>query len=106
MSVTLTKSSDYAPADSPFRTRQWQNTVKLAASLYAAHGDHNGVILYEGLADNNLDAVRASLPRFVNYPTALPSQESVTDYAPFGDDVVNVTLNYSDGYSGTYAPGE
>lgn len=100
--VTLVKASDVTGyVNSPYHTRQWQDTVRLAAHLYATHGDAFGVTLYEKLADNDLNALHASIephPGFVNYPTLLPSQGSTTES--------QVTADYSDGYGGTYAKGE
>jgi hypothetical protein len=99
MSVTLAKLSDSAPVASPFASRQWQNTVKLACALYSTFGDDQGVSLYEGLSDNDLTVLQDTFPRgFVNLPTLVKGQSSTTDTVS--------SVDYSDGYGGTYAPGE
>lgn len=98
MSVTLRKSSDYAPANSPFFAPGWAATVELWIKLQREHGEHNGDILYSGLADNNLDALRASLPKSLPLFNVPDHRGTVTSHAD--------PVDYSDGYGGTYAPGE
>lgn len=103
MTVTLRKSSDFAPARSPFFAPGWLATVRLACNLYAQHGDDRGVWLYEGLANNSLPALRDTFrgPGYVNLPTLPKGAGSVltsTSDTPVPD--------YADGYGGTYAMGE
>lgn len=103
MSVTLAKITDHNPSllpgSAPFTSRQWQNTVRLAYALYNRFGDDQGVSLYEGLADNDLTVLRDVFPKgFVNLPTLVKGQSSTTDHT--------ASVDYSDGYGGTYGVGE
>jgi hypothetical protein len=101
MSVTLRKSSDYAPAPSPFHAPGWQATVRLAVHLLVSVGDDVEETLYEGLANNEPTALRDTFrgPGYVNLPT-LPKGAGHS-LSPTGD-----TPDYSDGHGGTYTPGE
>lgn len=107
MTVTLAKSTDYAPvAEFAFlHTSVWKDTVKLYLALSRQHGGNLGDSLYEGLADNDLTVLRDVFPH-VTYPTLVKGQSHVVDYSPFGDPVAYTTFDYSDGYGGTYAKGE
>lgn len=46
---------------SPFRTRQWQDTVTLWVALQNAYGTRTGDSLYEGLSDNDLRTLSTCL---------------------------------------------
>lgn len=98
MSITLVKSTDTSATVSAFpwlNTRQWINTVKLYSHLIQTQGDVTGGNLYDGLADNNLNTLRATLPALANVPDHKGS--STTEASP---------VDYSDGYGHEYAVGE